>query len=486
MKRNLILAGSVLLLITACSPLLQVDNSDTVSYDIYTQSALTVEAMMTDSALAVSSPTPTLEIPPTQTISQTPIPSITATASPTRIPTQTTYCDWVAFVKDVNIPDKSTWTQGTSLTKTWRLKNRGSCTWTSGYSLVFSHGAQMGAPTTVNLPGNVRPGEYVDVSVNLIVPEMTGHYVGYWMLKSTAGVLFGYGDRANKPFYIDLHSSSRASGSITGKLGFPSEVIPPLRVVAFNLDNGKYFWVDTVQNQQYYEIKGLPSGDYTVVAYPQGSDFAGGYTKYVICGLNESCHDHSLVRVQIDPGVTATNINPIDFYADAGTFPPDPTRPYATPTPHMDIPPLTLDGLKNAEYRITFKGVEKTIRMTNGLYQQGTDPSSPDFLTVTVNDLAIFGDLNDDNVDDAVVILAEGYGGTGMNVYIAAVTNWAGIPLHKASALIDDRAIIQSMRIDNGYIIVNALVHGENDPGCCPSKQVTRIFRLVGQNLVEQ
>ncbi|HSM71624.1 MAG TPA: NBR1-Ig-like domain-containing protein, partial [Anaerolineales bacterium] len=450
MKRYLILAGVAILLFTACSPLLQVDNSDTDSYDIYTQSALTVEAMMTDSALAVASPTPTLEILPTQTATQTPIPSMTVTASPTWAPTQTTYCDWVAFVKDVTIPDKSTWIQGTSLTKTWRLKNRGSCTWTSSYSLVFSHGAQMGAPTVVSLPGNVRPGETVDVSVNLTVPETPGHYLGYWMLKSTAGVLFGYGESANKPFYIDLNSNSRTSGSVTGKLGFPSEVIPPLRVVAFNLDNGKYFWVDTVQNQQYYEIKGLPSGDYTVVAYVHGSDFAGGYTKYVLCGLSVSCQDHSLIRVHVDASVTATNINPIDFYAPAGTFPPDPTGSSATPTPHMDIPPLTLSGLKNAEYRVNINGVEKTIRMTNGTYQQGTDSTSPEFRVVTVNDLAVFGDLNGDRVDDAVVILGEWYGGTGINVYIAAVTNSAGIPLHNASVFIDDRAIIQSIRIDNG------------------------------------
>lgn len=484
MKRLFILTGIAILLFTACSPLVQVDDSNLDVNNIYTQSAMTLEAMMTQSSQTAASPTPTLEILPTQTATQTPMSSATATASPTWAPTQTTYCDWVAFVKDVTIPDKSTWIQGTQLTKIWRLKNRGSCTWTSNYSLIFSQGAQMGAPTVVSLPGNVRPGETVDVSVNLIVPETTGHYIGYWMLKNPSGVLFGYGESANKPFYIDLHSSSRTSGSITGKLGFPSEVIPPLRVVAFNLDNGKYFWADTVQNQQYYEIKGLSSGDYTVIAYARGSDFAGGYTKYVLCGLSVSCQDHSLIRVHVDAGVTATNINPIDFYAPAGTFPPDPTGLSATPTPHMDIPPLTLDGLKNAEYRVIVNNLEKSIRMKNGQYQVGTDPTSPDFLTFTMNELAIFGDLNEDKIDDAVIILSEWYGGTGINVYIAAVTNWDGIPLHRASVLIDDRAIMQSIRIDRGYIIVDALVHGENDPGCCPSKQVTRVFRLVGQSLV--
>jgi len=484
MKRYLTLVGILIMLITACSPSLQVDHTDTDTNAIYTQSALTLEAMMNQSSPTAIPPTHTPE--PTRTATQTPTPTATATAPPTWTPTRVTYCDWVAFVKDVTIPDKTVWIQGTPLTKTWRLKNRGSCTWTPGYSLAFGHGAQMGTPSEVSLPGYVRPGETVDVSVNLTVPEATGHYVGYWMLKSSSGVLFGYGESANKPFYIDLYSNSRRMGSISGKLGFPSEFIPPLRVVAFNLDKGTYFWVDTVQNQQYYQIEGLTTGNYVVVAYARGSDMAGGYTNYVICGLSVSCHNHNLIHIHVEAGAIVNNINPIDWYAPTGTFPPDPTGPIATPTPYKDIPPLTLGRLKNAEYSVAVNGVRQTIRMMNGSYQQGTDPTSPDFLVVTVNQPAAFGDLNSDNVDDAAIMLSEWYGGTGINVYVAAATNWAGIPLHKASVLIDDRAIIQSIRIENGLIIVDAIVHGENDPGCCPSKHVTRIFRLVGDVLIEQ
>ena len=481
MKRYLLLAGIVILLITACSPSFQMEYTDTY---IYTQSALTIEALVTKSALTETPPTQTPAPGLTESVTQTPVPS--ATALPSSTPTKTIQCDWVAFIKDVTIPDETVWMQGTHLTKTWRIKNLGSCTWTPEYSLAFSHGAQMGAPTSVKLPGYVQPGETVDISVNLIVPETTGHYVGYWMLKNPSGVPFGYGELANKPFFVDLHSGDRETGLVTGKLEYPSEFIPPLRVVAFNLDNRTYFWVDTAQNQQYYEVKGLTPGDYTVVAYYRNTNMAGGYTTFVVCGFAPGCNNHSLKIIHIDAGTNAVNINPNDWYAPNGTFPPDPTKPFVTPTLNMDIPPLTLNGLKNAEYRVIVNGTMQTIRTINGQYQTGTDPTSPGFLTVTVNDLAVFGDLNGDKVDDAVIILGEWYGGTGINVYVAAVTNSAGVPLHKASVLIDDRAIIQSIRVENSLIIVNALIHGENDPGCCPSKQVTRIFRLVGQNLVEQ
>jgi len=485
MKKYLTLAGIAMLLITACSPSLQVEYADPDTY-IYTQSALTIEAMVTQSALTEIPPTQTPAPVLTEAITLTPVPSATTSALPTSTPIKTTQCDWVAFIKDVTIPDKTVWIQGTYLTKTWRLKNRGSCTWTPDYSLVFSHGAQMGAPAAVKLPAHVYPGETIDVSVNLTVPETTGHYVGYWMLKNPSGVIFGSGERADKPFYIDLHSGSRETGSVAGKLSYPSEFIPPLRVVAFNQNHGTYFWVDTTQNQQYYEIKGLTPGDYTVVAYYRGTNMIGGYTTFVVCGFAPGCNNHSLNIVHIDAETNAVNINPNDWYAPTGTFPPDPTGPAVTPTPHMDIPPLTLDGLKNAEYRVAVNGVIQTIRVTNGLYQQGTDPTEPGFMTVVVNEPAPFGDLNGDGIDDAAIIIGESQGGTGINVYVAAVTNWAGIPLHKASVLIDDRAIIQSVRIENGLIIVNAIVHGANDAGCCPTKHVTRIFRLVDQTLVEQ
>jgi len=432
MKRYLMLAGIAILLLTACSPSLQVDHTEIDTNAIYTQSALTLEAMMDQPSPTAIPPTHTPE--PTQTATQTPTPSATATVLPTWTPTRVTYCDWAAFVKDVSIPDETVWIQGTPLTKTWRLKNRGSCTWTPDYSLVFSHGAQMGASSVVKLTGYVRPGETVDVSVDLTVPETTGHYVGYWMLKNTSGILFGWGERANKPFFIDLHSTSHLSGSVTGRvcfpseqippmviyiqkvnsnwimevpvaqnqteywaavepgtyiayawttgfeiggaytyadhtlrsfevkrgitaedidicdwyggpgsvpyppsyqagkisgqLGYPSEVIPPLRVVAFNLTKGTYLWVDTFQNQQYYEIKGLTPGDYVVIAYHHDQDMAGGYTKYVTCMPFAPCEDHNLIHIHIDAGVTVTNINPTDWYAPPGTFPPDPTLPH--------------------------------------------------------------------------------------------------------------------------------------------------------------
>lgn len=117
-----------------------------------------------------------------------------------------------------------------------------------------------------------------------------------------------------------------ATGSISGHLSYPSDFIPPLRVVAFDAANySNYYYVDTPQNQFDYIIPGLPAGMYNVVSYKVGPDtLSGGYTQMVSCGLAYGCNDHSFIDVTVTAGSTTTDINPGDWYADAGTFPPMP------------------------------------------------------------------------------------------------------------------------------------------------------------------
>jgi hypothetical protein len=245
----------------------------------------------------------------------------------------------VAFVKDVNIPDGSKLYPGETFTKTWRLQNRGTCSWTPDYMLVFTGGEAMGTTTAVRLPGNVNPGQTVDVSVTLAAPEEAGSHTGYWMLRNAYGVLFGTGATADDPFYVQIRTRAVSTfGTITGTLSYPSEFVPAMRVAAFSLTNGKVYWVDTAKDQAAYAIN-VPPGNYYVVSYPyqgipgatgsadswvvNGGTFSGAYTKAVICGLTVDCNDHSLVPVVVEGG-QAVAINPGDWYAADGSFPPIP------------------------------------------------------------------------------------------------------------------------------------------------------------------
>lgn len=116
-----------------------------------------------------------------------------------------------------------------------------------------------------------------------------------------------------------------ATSHIEGKLSYPSEFIPPLVVVAFTVGGGPgdYYYILTRQNQPAYSLP-LPAGDYYVLAYVVSSDYAGGFTPAVACGLGAGCDDHSLIPVHVDAGATVSGIDPLDWYAPEGTFPPNP------------------------------------------------------------------------------------------------------------------------------------------------------------------
>ncbi len=140
-------------------------------------------------------------MPPTATSipTNTPIP---ATATPTPIP-----CNRASFVKDVTIPDNTEISAGSTFVKTWQLKNTGSCSWTSGYTIYFYSGDQMSGPNSAQLTtGTVSPGSTVDVKVTLIAPTTPGTYKGNWRLRDTGGTSFGIGDGADQSFWVQIKS----------------------------------------------------------------------------------------------------------------------------------------------------------------------------------------------------------------------------------------------------------------------------------------
>lgn len=111
-------------------------------------------------------------------------------------------------------------------------------------------------------------------------------------------------------------------GVISGSLSYPSEQIPRLAVVFFNLDDGSWWWIGTAVNQASYQMT-VPVGRYHVVAYAEGG-IAGGYSAAVPCGLTVACNDHSLLTVQVGSNERVTGIDVTDWYAPSGAFPSKP------------------------------------------------------------------------------------------------------------------------------------------------------------------
>ncbi|MGD0877476.1 MAG: Ig-like domain repeat protein [Anaerolineales bacterium] len=115
-------------------------------------------------------------------------------------------CNRGYFVTDVTIPDRTVLAPGTAFTKTWEIRNVGSCTWTTSYALVYVFGNPLGAASPVYLPASVAPGATADFSVNMVAPSVTGHYRSYWRFQDASGNQFGVGS-GMITFFADIYVS---------------------------------------------------------------------------------------------------------------------------------------------------------------------------------------------------------------------------------------------------------------------------------------
>lgn len=217
--RTMIFIVFVWLMVSACG-LLAPQAEDITPEGLYTQAAQTVSAQLTQRVdQAQSTPTtggsalPT-QAAPTNTPFNTPT-SVPPTALPTLpLPTFTPApptatpdlrpCDAARFVSDITIPDGTTLTSDSGFRKTWRLENVGICNWSTAYSLVYVSGDRMSGTRVIPLPRNVAPGERIDLSVDLVAPDRSGRYTGYWMLANASGERFGIGADASGAFWVEI------------------------------------------------------------------------------------------------------------------------------------------------------------------------------------------------------------------------------------------------------------------------------------------
>jgi hypothetical protein len=218
-RRFTIIVLLLSILLTACNlPTTAVTKEAQPDVSIQTMAAQTVEAMSTLFA-ATALPTATANPEEEKTATQPPVAtntmmptSILPTASKTPRPVP---CDRASFVSDVTIDDDTLMAAGTTFTKTWRLKNNGTCTWDTNYRLIFTSGDAMGAPSSgAALPAVVAPGGTVDISATLTAPSSNRSYQADFMLQNSSGTRFGIGENADKSFYVKIMVGSTATSSV--------------------------------------------------------------------------------------------------------------------------------------------------------------------------------------------------------------------------------------------------------------------------------
>jgi hypothetical protein len=152
----------------------------------------------------------------------TPFPSLTPVASLTPFKTltrtlTTTLCDNATLIS-TTIPDGSTFLPGYYFTKSWRLQNTGSCTWTTGYALVFLSGSQMGGQAVYNFTSSIASEQSVDLSISLQTPASPGTFTGLWMLRNASGKLFGIGVNSSQAFGVTVKVNAPESEKVPSSI----------------------------------------------------------------------------------------------------------------------------------------------------------------------------------------------------------------------------------------------------------------------------
>jgi len=139
----------------------------------------------------------TEEVLPTNTAAPTQEPTAAAT------PTKQVVCDQASFVSET-VPDGTDFYPGEAFTKTWTLKNVGSCTWNADYDVVFVDGNAMNAPASKQLTtATVAPGQSIQISLELKAPLASGSERGDFKLRNANGAVFGIGEQ-NKSFWVAI------------------------------------------------------------------------------------------------------------------------------------------------------------------------------------------------------------------------------------------------------------------------------------------
>ena len=241
MKKFVFFIPLLLLLLSGCLEQTQPINVPTLDGSALNQTAV---MQTTLDSLATLDQQPTNTNTPPSTL--TPIPTLDRTRPLIQSPTAEIPCNISSAGSplDITIPDGTIMSPGQSFSKTWRLENVGSCTWTRLYSVIFFSGNSLNAFQTHYLLSEVQPGNVIDITVDMVAPEEPGTYQSNWMLVDPSGELFGIGPNGDAPFWARIEVVAQATDTPTPS---PTQTITPVVYVmgSVELINGDTFDLDT-------------------------------------------------------------------------------------------------------------------------------------------------------------------------------------------------------------------------------------------------
>jgi hypothetical protein len=182
----IVLALAGILSLTACGASTPEPTATIDVAPIQTDAVSTFAAGLTQTAFLQPTETPTITLTPTQ--ASTPTRGTPVPPAGGLVPAAS--CNGLIYIKDVTIPDNTLMVPGQTFTKTWKVRNSGTCAWDSDFKLASTGGEAMGG-TAKTLGQNVAPGAEIDISIPMTAPNKTGTVRGNWRMSTAGGAFFG-------------------------------------------------------------------------------------------------------------------------------------------------------------------------------------------------------------------------------------------------------------------------------------------------------
>lgn len=126
-----------------------------------------------------------------------------------------------SFVADLTTPDDTIIAPGAEFEVGWRIRNTGTCPWSTDYSAVFVGGDNLGADS-VNLPTSVVAGQTVDIFVTMTAPEAEETYRSDWQIADANGSRIGIDGFLENVFWVQIVVGTPAESTPTPEPGSAS------------------------------------------------------------------------------------------------------------------------------------------------------------------------------------------------------------------------------------------------------------------------
>ena len=146
---------------------------------------------------------------------------------------------------------------------------------------------------------------------------------------------------------------------------------------------------------------------------------------------------------------------------------------------------FTTQGIKNAKIRTMFS--QRWVQLNDGYFWDETWCNEIDFwdrIMVQMEEPIIFGDLDFDGKQEAVAVIYVNYGGTGVFAQLTVFKNQNNNPVYLTSIELGDRIVINDIDIKAGRVILDMIVHGEDDPMALPTERIIKEFMVIDHRLV--